>query len=213
MVRTGSDSDWAECQRCERTQSLRAPGSDPRVDGTLWETRCLINTMDDLFKPEEKKRGINKVFVGALLIGVVAVGAVIALLSLKPPMEVQTAKILEGSYREGTREFDDLQKDIIISTDDRTVQSVMATGKISMFINGKIRNKGTKTINVLEVNVAVVTQFNDILRERRILVVPVQQPSLAPDEIIPITLTLDGFDRDDDRANIRWKVTAIKAAQ
>ena len=126
-------------------------------------------------------------------------------------MDVQTAQILEGSYREGSPEFADLNKDIIISTDDKTVQSPMATGKISMFINGKIRNKGTRTINVLEVNVAVVTQFNDVIRERRILVVPVQQAVLGPDQIIPMTLTLDGFSKDDDRANIRWKVTAIKA--
>lgn len=167
--------------------------------------------MDDLFKPEEKKRGVNKIFIAALVIGVVAIGAAIWLLSLKPTMEEQTAKILESSYREGSPEYAELNKDIIISTDDKTVQSPMATGKISMFINGKIRNKGTRTINALEVNVAIVTQFNDILRERRILVVPVQQSVLAPGETIPITLTLDGFTRDDDRANIRWKVTAIRA--
>ncbi len=168
--------------------------------------------MEDLFRTEEKKKkGVNKVFIAALVIGIVLIGGVIWLLSFRPPMDVQTAKILEGSYREGSPEFADLNKDIIISTDDKTVQSPMATGKISMFISGNIRNKGTRAINTLEVNVAVVTQFNDVLRERRILVVPVQQQVLAPGETIPITLTLDGFNRDDDRANIRWKVTAIKA--
>lgn len=167
--------------------------------------------MEDLFKTEEKKKGINKVFIVALVIGLVIIGVSIWLLSFTPSLDVQTAKILEGSYREGSPEFADLNKDIIISTDDKTVQSPMATGKISMFINGTIRNKGTRTINTLEVNVAVVTQFNDILRERRILVVPVQQAVLAPGETIPITLTLDGFNREDDRANIRWKVTAIRA--
>ena len=167
--------------------------------------------MDDLFKPEEKKRGVNKVFVAALLIAVVVIGAAIAILSLKPSMDVQTAKILEGSFHEGTPEFIELNKDIIISTDDKTVQSPTGLGTISMYINGKIRNKGIRTITTLEVNVAVVTQFNVILRERRILVVPVQQPSLGLGETIPITLTLDGFTAADDRANIRWKVTAIKA--
>jgi hypothetical protein len=81
-----------------------------------------------------------------------------------------------------------------------------------MYISGKIRNKGTRTIDALEVNVAVITQFNKVLKEKRILVVPVQQPVLAPGETIPITLTLDGFDKNDDRANIRWKVTAIRTA-
>ncbi len=170
-----------------------------------------LNQMEDLFKTEKEKKGINKVFVAALVIGVVVIGAVIGVLSLKPSMDEQTAKILEGSSHEGSPEFIELSKDIIISTDDKTVQSPTGMGTISMYINGKIRNKGTRTINVLEVNVAVVTQFNKVIRERRILVVPVQQPVLGPDQIIPITLTLDGFTADDDRANIRWKVTAIKA--
>jgi len=167
--------------------------------------------MEDLFKPTEEKRGFNKLFIIGFVIGAVAIGVVIWVLSFKPPIEEQTANMLEGSYREGSPEFADLNKDIIISTDDKTVQSPMATGKISMFIHGNIRNKGSRAISILEVNVAVVTQFNDILRERRILVVPVQQSVLSPGETIPITLSLDGFNKDDDRANIRWKVTAIKA--
>ena len=80
-----------------------------------------------------------------------------------------------------------------------------------MFIKGNVRNKGTHNISTLEVNVAVITQKNEVLREKRILVVPIQQPILGPNQTIPITLTLDGFDRKDDRANIRWKVTAIRA--
>lgn len=165
--------------------------------------------MEDLFKPGEKK-GINKVFIVALLIGVVVIGASIWWMSLKPSMEEQTAKILEGTFREGSPEFADLTKDIIISTDSNTIESPMVSGTISMFINGKIRNKGTRTMNALEINVGVVTQFNKVLKEKRILVVPTQVPRLEPDQIIPVTLSLDGFAKDDDRANIRWKVTAIR---
>ena len=53
-------------------------------------------------------------------------------------MEEQTAKILEGVYRDGSPEYAELQKDIIISTDDKTVQSPTGMGTISMYINGKI---------------------------------------------------------------------------
>lgn len=167
--------------------------------------------MDDIFKPEQKKRGVNPIFIIGVIVGVLAIGGAIYLLSFKPPMAEQTAKLLEGSYREGSPEFAALNKDIIIATDDNTVESPMGLGTVSMFIKGKVRNKGTRNISTLEVNVAVVTQKNEVLREKRILVVPIQQPILAPDQTIPITLTLDGFDRKDDRANIRWKVTAIKA--
>ena len=165
--------------------------------------------MDDLFKPEEKK-SVNKVFIVALLIGVVVIGSAIWVMSFRPSIEDQTAKILEGSIRAGSPEFADLTKDIIISTDKNTIESPMAMGTISMFISGKIRNKGTHTMNALEINVAVVTQFNEVLKEKRILVVPTQVPRLEPEQIIPVTLSLDGFAKTDDRANIRWKVTAIR---
>lgn len=166
--------------------------------------------METILNKDEEKKGINKVFLAALVVGVVIVGAGIWLLSFRPSIEEQVTQILEGSYREGSPEFQEITKDIIISTGDKTVESPTAFGTISMYINGTIRNKGTKTINGLEINVGVVTQFNEILKEKRILVVPVQQPVLAPGETIPVTLTLDGFSKDDDRANIRWKVTAIR---
>ena len=166
--------------------------------------------MEDLFTNNEPKKANKKIFVIGLLIGAIAIGALIWFMSLKPSMDDQIAKILEGSYHEGSPEFADLTKDIIISTDENTVESPMAFGTISMFINGKIRNKGTHTLNALEINVAVITQFNKVLKEKRILVVPTQVPRLEPGDVIPVTLTLDNFDKNDDRANIRWKVTAIR---
>lgn len=167
--------------------------------------------MDEMFNPQEKKRGINKLFVVGVFAALLLIAAAAYFLSFKPPMDEQTAKILEGAYKEGSPEFAEVNKDIIIWTDgDKTVESPTGLGTISMFINGKIRNKGTKTITALEVNVGVVDQQKNVLREKRVLVVPIQQPVLGPGETIPITLTHDGFNYKDDRADIRWKVTAIK---
>ncbi len=166
--------------------------------------------MADLFTTEKKRR-INPIFIIGALVGLALVGVAIALLMRTPSIQDQTAAILADAHREGSPEYVELHKDIILSTDDRTVESPTGLGTISMFIHGKVRNKGTRTINILEVHVAVVTQFGDVLKERRILVVPVQKATLGPGETIPITLTLDGFSQEDDRANIRWKVTAIRA--
>ena len=121
--------------------------------------------MEDLFKPDTEKRGVNKVFLFGALIAVVVIGAAIWALSFRPSIEEQTTAILEGAFREGTPEYAELNKDIIISTDDKTVESPTGLGTISMYINGKIRNKGTRPIDILEVNVAVVTQFKQVLRE------------------------------------------------
>lgn len=163
--------------------------------------------------PKEEKRGINKSFIVAVVIALALIAGLILLLSRRPPVNEQMSQLVANAYHEGTPEFADLSKDIIISTDDRTVESPTGLGTISMYIYGKIRNKGTRTIDILEINVAVITQFNQPLKEKRILVVPVQQPTLEPGQTIPVTLAMEGFSRDDDRANIRWRVTAIRAAK
>jgi hypothetical protein len=166
--------------------------------------------MESFLSEKEEKKGLNKGFVIGIVVGVLAIGLGIWLMSFRPSVDDQKAKIAESLFREGSPEFDTVTKDIIISTDDRTVESPNGFGDISMFIVGKIRNKGAKTINALEVNVAVIDQQNAVVKEKRVLVVPGQREKLEPSEIIPITLSLDGFDRKDDRANIRWKVTGLR---
>ncbi len=166
--------------------------------------------MDAFLGQDEQKKGLNKGYLIGIVIGIIAFAAAIWLLSFRPSMEDQVANVLQGAYREGSPEFDQVTKDIIIATSDRTVESPNGFGAISMFIVGTIRNKGQKTITALEVNAAVVDQFNAVLKEKRVLVVPGQRESLGPGESIPITLSLDGFDKNADRANIRWKVTAIR---
>jgi hypothetical protein len=167
--------------------------------------------MEAFLGEKVEKKGLNKGFVIGIVIGVLAIAVAIGLLlSLRPSVDDQKAKILESLSRAGTPEFDAVTKDIIISTDDRTVESPNGFGRISMFIVGKIRNKGTKTINALEVNVAVIDQLNAVVKEKNVLVVPTQREKVSPGEIIPITLSLDGFDKKDDRANIRWKVIGLR---
>lgn len=167
--------------------------------------------MDELFETGKEKKGLNMVFIGGVAVALAIVAGAIWMLSFRPSIEEQTAKILEGTFREGSPEFAAITKDILISTDEDTVESPMGLGTISMFVKGKIYNKGSKNITTLEVNVSVVTQQNEVLREKKVVVVPIQQPNLSPGETIPITLTFDGFNRKDDRANVRWKVTAIRA--
>lgn len=167
--------------------------------------------MEDLFKPEQKK-GINKVFIAALLIGLVVIGAGIWVLSFKPSMDDQSAQILQGTLREGSPGFEELSKNILISRDEKnTIESPTGLGTISMFIRGNILNRTGKTIDVLQVNVSVINQKNEKIREKDVIVVPAQQQQpIASGETVPITLTLDGFAPKDDRANINFKVKAIK---
>ena len=170
--------------------------------------------MESFLENKTEKGGVNKagLLIGAL-IGVTLLGLVIWLIT-GPSRDEQIANVLEGSYHEGTPEFEQITKDIIISTREDTVESPNAFGTISMFIKGRIRNKGTRVINGLEVNISVVDRNDQVVREKRVLVIPSQYEKLNPGETIdPVTLSIDGFNKKDDRANIRWKVTAIRAPQ
>lgn len=170
--------------------------------------------MDTLFdKKEEKGKGLNKGFLIGGIVGVFVIAIIILVAMQRPSMGDQEAAVLADAHRDGSPQFGEITQDIIISTGDNTVEYANAFGGISMAIVGNIRNKGNRAINGLEVNVAVVDQFNQMIKDKSVLVVPKQQEVLAPGDSIPITLTLDGFTRDDDRANIRWKVTAIRVAQ
>lgn len=165
--------------------------------------------METFLGEKQEKRGINKVFIAALIGAAVLITILIVVMSFRPSLEDRMAAVLATAVHEGQPGFAELSKEIIIANDN-TVESPMATGKISMFLHGKVRNKGQRTVTVLEVAARVVTQFDQVLRERKMLVVPQQQPKLDPDETIPVTMTFDGFEKSDDRANIRWRVTAIK---
>lgn len=168
--------------------------------------------MDTLLQKENKeKRGVNKVLLAALAAAALLVAGAIYLLSLTPSFEEQKQNVLKDFYLEGAPEFQQYTNNIIINTDtERTIQSRTGLGTISMNIHADIRNKGNKIINGLEVNVAVVDISNRVVREKRTLVVPDQHGKLLPGEVIHVAVPMDGFKKDEERANVRWKVTAIR---
>lgn len=126
-------------------------------------------------------------------------------------MEEQQEQALSGAFREGTPEFDAITKRIVAENDeDKTWFSPVGTGGIMMNIAGKIRNNSEKTLTGLEIKVAVVDSFDKVVKDKVLTVVPNQQKKLEPKGEMNVTIRIDGFKPDDDRARIRWKVTAIK---
>lgn len=168
--------------------------------------------METLEKHNAPGNGINKILIVAFIIAAALIGGAVYLLSLQPSREEQKQQSIEGAVRPGSPEFDALTKRIVIQTDeDRTMQSPIGLGTIVMSIGGEIKNLSDKTITGLEINVAVVDTFGNALKDKTLIVVPKQYTRLNPNEVADVTVRIDGFKKEDDRANIRWKVTAIKA--
>ena len=168
--------------------------------------------MAEMFEVREpEKRGINTGLLVGVLVALALLGGVAWWLSRTPPIEDQTAKLLEGSLTEGSPEFSALAKNIQIARDnDRTVESPTGMGTISMFIYGHVYNRTGKRITLLQVEISVIDQQNKPIQSKRVLVVPVENPVLEPGGTVAATCSFTGFDRKDDRANINFKVVAIK---
>lgn len=168
----------------------------------------------DTFLEEKKpeKRGVNKATVTAALAAVLLVAAAIgALFLFVPTSEEKKEQAYEGAVYEGSPEFEEYTKQLVITTDfNKTTEATLAIGTIQMAVHGTIRNKGTRAVNLLEVSVGVVDMKNNVIKEKKTLVVPAQHGSIQPNETVAVFVPLDGFKKDDDRANVRWKVTAIR---
>ncbi len=155
---------------------------------------------------------MNKTFLIAILIAALLIGGGILLIyKLQPSMQEQQEQALSGALREGSPEFDVVTKRIVAENDeDQTWFSPVGTGGIMMHIAGKIRNNSDKTLTGLELNVAVLDLGNQVVKENTLTVVPTQQKKLEPKGEMNVVVSIYGFNPDDDRARIRWKVTAIK---
>lgn len=163
-------------------------------------------TVRGLARPMNKKALIIGALVGALLIAGIAVAV-----SLIPTSEEVKKNALESALLPGMPEFDDYTKEIIITTDtNRLQESRTALGDLVMRIGGRIRNKGDKTLSLLEISVGMVDSKNTLIKEKKYMIIPDKHSELGPGETIDVDANLAGFSDGDDRANARWKVTAMK---
>ena len=167
--------------------------------------------MDGYLQGTEKKGGLNKTLLGAFIIGAIVISAFIGIILMRPTTKQIQEQVIENALREGNPEFELYTKKISIQTDtDRTTQSPTGMGNIMMNLRGIIRNMTGKTLTGLEIKAAVVDSFGNPVKEKELLVIPKQTERLEPGETFPVQVRIEGFSKDDDRAQIRWKVTAIK---
>lgn len=170
--------------------------------------------MDTFLHEPEKKTGINKVFIVAMVVGVIVVAALLGLVSLKKSTQQVQVDALAGAFREGSPEFEKYTKKIIAETDEEnTQQSPTGMGTIVMNIRGNILNLTGKTLTGLELKVWVVDSNNKPVKEKTVIVIPKEVEKLETGKTLPVQVMIEGFNKDDDRAQIRWKITAIKVQE
>ncbi len=168
--------------------------------------------MDSVFGKKEEKKGISVTLVLGLIAGLFVVTGLIGAFWLLTPGETDRKDVLAGAFLEGSSGFENYTKQVIIATNtDRLMQSMTGLGTITMHMSSSIYNKGEKTMSALQVLASVVDSEGKVIKEKSFIMIPnSERQTLGPGQSISVTVNIGGFSTEDDRANVRWKVTAIK---
>lgn len=127
--------------------------------------------------------------------------------------DMNVSRKLEGAgvIREGTPEFEQYKEKIIMD-DPIAAQSDRLMGDITMTLEAKVLNFSGRTLNGLEVYGAVVDIKGNPVKERTVVVIPIQRAELDNNKNMPARVYFEGFKISDDRANIKMRITAFRFA-
>ena len=110
--------------------------------------------------------------------------------------------------RAGAADFEKYRDLIKIDEVDAT-ESARPIGDIVMTLFGTVRNFTGRTINGLEIRAAVVDLEGKPVKERTLIVIPTQQAELENNQTAKVRALLEGFSKNDTRANIKMEVTGF----
>lgn len=116
---------------------------------------------------------------------------------------------LEGGLRAGSTEFEQYRERIVLDGLEAT-ESARPLGDIVMRLTATVRNFTGRAINGLEVYAAVVDSEGKPVKDRTVIVIPTRQPELEPNRTIEVPVMLEGMKKEDDRADIKMEVTAVR---
>ena len=110
--------------------------------------------------------------------------------------------------RAGSQDFEKYQQLIKIDGLEAS-EAARAIGDIVMTLQATVRNFTGRTINGLEVRVAVVDLEGKPVKERTLRVIPNQKPELDNNQTMKAQALLEGISKDATRANIMMEVTGF----
>ncbi|MBD0373910.1 MAG: hypothetical protein ICV60_24080, partial [Pyrinomonadaceae bacterium] len=88
-------------------------------------------------------------------------------------------------------------------------ESARPVGDIVMTLFGTVRNFTGRTLNGLEIRVAVVDLEGKPVKQRTLMVIPNKKPELDNNETMKVQALLEGFSKNDTRANLKMEVTGF----
>ena len=89
-------------------------------------------------------------------------------------------------------------------------EKVHPLNNLAVEITARVKNNTGRKINGLEMRGAIRDAQNSTVRERTVVVIPVQQTVLEVDEAINVRILLESIDKGSDRAHAMMEVTGIR---
>ena len=116
---------------------------------------------------------------------------------------------LAGAIRPGAADWEKYSKLVAMDAPEAD-EAKRALGDTVMTLHTTVRNFTGRTIVGLEMRGAVVDHDGKPVKERTVVVIPGRQTELEPNKTMKVSIMLEGFTENDDRANILMEVVGFK---
>lgn len=164
----------------------------------------------------KRERSRNIPFIVAGLVAVLLIAGLFIYFRTRPAPAPLTGgppqQRLEGALRAGSPEFEQAKGRIGVDNPEGT-EGGRVVGDIVMTLTTTVRNFTGRTISGLEMRAAVVDLEGKPIKERYVIVVPNAGKNITemePNKVLPVSVTIEGFNKSDVRANIQMEVTGVK---
>ena len=156
----------------------------------------------------------RKVFiVVGLLTALLVAGMVYWAMRPRTPNNSSAELHLPNAIRAGAPEFNDLRSKIVVDfvPDEDAFESTRPLGDIVMELHPKVRNFTGRTLTGLELQATVVDLDGKPVQTHTYIFPHPPQTTfeLEPNKVLTPSLVMEGFKKEDVRANIKIDVTAF----
>jgi len=161
---------------------------------------------------EEADASRRKIFIVVGLVTALLMAALVYWMT-RPGDEPGGPPQLEGAIRADSQEFAQVKDRIVVEfiPDQDAYESTRAVGDIVMTLRPKVRNFTGRTLSGLELKATIVDLDNRPVRERTIIAIPAGgRTELENNKVAEVPIMLEGFTKNDVRANARVEVTGVR---
>ena len=127
----------------------------------------------------------------------------------RPHKKIDEVQRVENAIRHGVPEFERLREQIILEN-FLAEQTVQPFDDLTIDMTAIIRNSTGRTISGLEMRGAVLDAEKQPLRERTVVVIPLWQTALEPNEVISVRIMLPGVRREKERSEVMMELAAVR---